>query len=468
MSPESEDDANALASEPPLSETEVEAPRKGKGKAKDTEKESVSVSAARAKPGPVSRTKAVANGKASTSASAKSKSKKRAEPSESENSAEEEEEDQEEEAVIVSNPRGKSAKSTAAGKKGSNGTAVKNTSTPRTPMRVMSVLMPSLNLSTSRVKADQAEGKKTKAKARAQSEEEEEAQPPVSTRGRGRPATKNASGKSATKVSAVPASKAKSKSKRATSPSSSDGEAEEKAESTEDEDEVVSPRTRAVARTESIRAAAGHVFVASGSTAKVGTPTAGKAVGKSSKPAPMDVDPPSAGPSSSVPRRSAAAKASQRLHDTIMPDVLSFEEQMRKATKAKRSSGRAGIDLFVAKGTEDDDGYTLSTAGSRKRGSTSDDEEEEVERKKKRRVSDVNSAGQVKKEAKGKGAVKDKASMDVDQDSLSGVKIMTTQVTLGDDTIKVCLLFSLSLERSSVLNEALHLSCSLLRSLVPL
>ena len=335
-------------------------------------------------------------------------------------------------------------------------------------MRVMSVLMPSLNLSTSRVKVDQADGKKAKAKAREPSEEEEEAQPPVSTRGRARPATKKASDKSASKISAPPASKAKSKSKRATSPSSSDGEAEEKTESTEDEDEVVSPRTRAVARTESIRAAAGHVFVASGSTAKVSTPTAGKAVGKSSKPAPMDVDPPSAGPSSSVPRRSAAAKASQRLHDTIMPDVMSFEEQMRKATKAKRSSGRAGIDLFVVKGAEDDDGYTLSTAGSRKRGSTSDDEEEEVERKKKRRVSDVNNAVQVKKEAKGKGAAKDKASMDVDQDPLSGVKIMTTQVALGDDTIKVCLLFYLLLDRSPILNETLHLSCSLLKSLVPL
>ena len=88
-----------------------------------------------------------------------------------------------------------------------------------------------------------------------------------------------------------------------------------------------------------------------------------------------------------VPRRNAAAKATQRLHDTIMPDLLQFEVQMRKS----RKSGGGVVDFVV-------DGDEGRNGSKKRRESTVEsvqgdkdkegEEEDDVEpKKKKRRVS---------------------------------------------------------------------------------
>ena len=104
----------------------------------------------------------------------------------------------------------------------------------------------------------------------------------------------------------------------------------------------------------------------------------------------MDVDIPSrrlsigesdAG-STVLPRRNAAAKATQRLHETIMPDLVHFEVQMRKS----RKSGGGVVDFVV-------EGDSGRNSAKKRRESTVEsvgDEEDEdaVEpKKKKRRVS---------------------------------------------------------------------------------
>lgn len=380
------------------------------GKAKEDASE-----AAKAKPGPSSKTER-ANVKSST-VTAKAKSTKKAESPETESASEEEEED-----TTRTKPRGQTSSSKPQ-------LAV----TPKaTPKRVMSVLMPSLKLSPTKVKPKKGD-RRGKGPISSAEEDDEDI---VVSKGRGKPAAVvRELEKKALKSNAKPSSKPKPKSKRPPSPIESE-------ENTEDEEEVsilVSPRTRAVARTDSIRAAAGQVVTAGPSNATQGRAiSAAKPTNKvAKKPVPMDVDEPVAGPSS-LPRRSAATKATQKLRDTIMPDLVSFEQQMRKASKARRSSGRGGMESFVVEGAEEDDGYTLSAGGARKRNGTQDGEEEDTGRKKKRRISDTGDAIEVKHESKRPGAGKEKSTpMDVDEDVSPTVRIMTTQVMLGDDIIKV-------------------------------
>ncbi|TFK35317.1 hypothetical protein BDQ12DRAFT_714751 [Crucibulum laeve] len=157
------------------------------------------------------------------------------------------------------------------------------------------------------------------------------------------------------------------------------------------EDENMDPETPSrLGRTESIRVAAGQrpktsavrpsaTPIASASTSKLKLPAKAKVAA-----VPRDVD--ESSPVSSLsappPRRGAAARASQKLRDEIMPDVMNFEQQMRKS----RKSG-GGVSGFGPSGH----GASLS-AGRRKR--TPEDEQDEERETKKRKMT--------KKKGKGK------------------------------------------------------------------
>ncbi|KAF9480753.1 hypothetical protein BDN70DRAFT_856332 [Pholiota conissans] len=434
-----------------------------KAKEKQKQKPTATASVGRPKPGPASKTKGYMSTPAGK-ATATSKSKAKAKHAESET---EEDRDSVEE-VIASKPKGKQTPAAASSKGKSTAPAVS------TPKRVMSVLLPSLTLSAVKPSVDVL--KKGKKKVEVDRSDEEDVVV-TSTRGRGRPTAltakpkltaKHPPSKSATTAKAAPKSKAISK--RAASPEEEEesGTDDKTRESEQEEEEVsvlVSPRTRAVARTESLRVVADLTAVASPSAAARtrGTSSAkpaGKSkVNNSKSTTAMDVDQPVA-ESSSHPKRNAATKATQRLRDTLMPDLISFEAQMRKA---RRTSGRGGLDAFVVEGV-DDDGYG-NKSGSRKRGSTQDDDDEdEGSKKKKRRVSGVaDEEGEVvvvvKKDVKGKGKGKEKEKedpMDVDEEVPStGIMVMTTQVTLGDDTIKA--LAKLGVKMTTRPGECTHL-----------
>lgn len=114
--------------------------------------------------------------------------------------------------------------------------------------------------------------------------------------------------------------------------------------------------------------------------------------------------------SASLPRRNAAARASQRLHETIMPDLVNFESQMKKSKgKGRRSGGGNNLNAFALEFEKDRE----RDVGKRKKVEREEEEEEESDeekkRKKKRRVSDEN-------EEKVKAKGKHKASEDDDVD----------------------------------------------------
>ena len=243
-----------------------------------------------------------------------------------------------------------------------------------TPKRTMSVLMPSLNLSGNKKKGVKKvekgrKGKKTKLSVSSTEEEDDED------------------------------------------------------ENEEEPDVRVSPSSRAITRTDSIRVMSNHKVQVS--TKYPGTPTSSKknanAVASSSKSnksklktTPMDVDSPmSSLPSSPVTKtttispktklhsptrkRSAATKATQKLHDSIMPDLVHFESQMRRANTKGRKSG--GMSAFKIEGDDE---------GGRRRERSQVDNEGGAERAKKRqRVNDDddddNVAVSVTVSAKGKG-----------------------------------------------------------------
>ncbi|KAF8888696.1 hypothetical protein CPB84DRAFT_1749431 [Gymnopilus junonius] len=405
----------------------------------------------------------ISTSKPKTATSAKGKGKRPATPTDTEP------EDQEDEP-----PRKTKATATA--------TATPSKATPNTLKRVTSVLLPSLELSPEKVKtktqAKEKEKQAAKGKGKAQAkkvvseaedEEEEEPQPPKPAKSR--PSKK---AKDASTSAPLPKAKSRSKAKVATTAPRHPSSVESEDENEEEEEEVtaiISPRAaRTVARTESIRAVAGQVpanaatpskstkakkgvangaatsTIASTSRAAVASVTATVSVKPKPKPkpkamsrrdqeTPMDVD-----QSASVsiaddvsisvapPRRSAAAKATQKLHDTIMPDLLQYEAQRKKAGKSSSSYA------FAMDGDSVD-------AEKRKKRSSQEVEEVEIEKpKKKRRVSGGNSNDEVQvisKPSTTKGKGKQKT---VEDDAMEiarrGHAIMTTQVSLRDDVVK--------------------------------
>ncbi|EAU89078.2 hypothetical protein CC1G_11918 [Coprinopsis cinerea okayama7 len=199
---------------------------------------------------------------------------------------------------------------------------------------------------------------------------------------------------------------------------------------------------------------------------------------RSSAPSPSRSAPPSSHPSStstpapeeSLPRkRSAATKATAKLRDELMPDLVNFEQQLRKSNKAKgKGKGRVS-DFFVVegdtpapevresssrkkagegKGKEKEEGRTVDDAkdGKKRRRSEEgagakgkarqeeeeEEEEEEVSRgKKKRRISDQR--GEVVSRGKaGKEKEKDEAPAKLEKP----VYILATQVKFSDNVIK--------------------------------
>ena len=271
--------------------------------------------------------------------------------------------------VSISAPAAKSTKSKARGRgtvesEDDDGDDVRGAAVASTPKRAVSVLMPSFNLSA------------------------------------------NKKGGSSGGVKEVEKSRNRKKAKLSVS--------SEEDDENHDEEELVSPRTRAITRTESIRVMSNHHVstkypsgAVSGSVKKNTSAVASSSKSKlKSKPAQMDIDgspsPPfratktlrksdtkSSPTTKALLKRSAATKATQRLHDTIMPDVVQFESQMKRSRKS------GGMSAFKVE-------------GERKRGQTGDENEDGEERvKKRRRVDDDDDdddvAGSISVNAKGKG-----------------------------------------------------------------
>ncbi|KDQ49612.1 hypothetical protein JAAARDRAFT_165491 [Jaapia argillacea MUCL 33604] len=169
-------------------------------------------------------------------------------------------------------------------------------------------------------------------------------------------------------------------------------------------------------------------------------------------------------------RRSAASKATQRLHNVIMPDVLNFEKEMKRGSvrsvwedsKGKAKETSADVDSGgqkeskkvtgkkrLSSGDREDDGSEVDEGHDRKRrrvtggGSkpstttksrakpipSPESDEEESERR-----PPAPSAPSGGKAKKGSAAV-DKTGQFSSRDPKT-VKILTTQVSLDDDTVK--------------------------------
>ncbi|RPD54429.1 hypothetical protein L226DRAFT_493972 [Lentinus tigrinus ALCF2SS1-7] len=153
-------------------------------------------------------------------------------------------------------------------------------------------------------------------------------------------------------------------------------------------------------------------------------------------------------------KRSAATKATQKLHDVIMPDVVSFQKEMKKGAV------RATYEESVSKSK------TPAGAKGRKRpsigsvgpeGEEEEEEEEEMPDRKKRKTNEVEAAEKGKGKGRKKGAGARKSTADSEDESqeagpskksghaaatdgtlsqAKNVRVMTTQLTLPEDVIK--------------------------------
>lgn len=112
------------------------------------------------------------------------------------------------------------------------------------------------------------------------------------------------------------------------------------------------------------------------------------------------------GPDMPPRRRNAAANALHRLHDTLMPDLVNFEAQMKKAKGRSRQSA-GSLTAFALDFEEErrDVGKRKNAAQIEEGGDASD---EEVQPRKKRRMSDENeNIVKVKGKLKGKQKAKE-------------------------------------------------------------
>lgn len=191
------------------------------------------------------------------------------------------------------------------------------------------------------------------------------------------------------------------------------------------------------------------------------------------KPAPAEVPEagPSRAPSDTSPtktgrtpsRRSAATKATQKLHDVIMPDLVSFQKEMKNGTV--RSAHE--IEQSAAKGkgraSEPGAGAELKTKGKKRPslGSGDEEAEEEMPEKKKRKAADADApATKGKKKGPGprKSAAAETSVEPQSQESATGgrrkslaavtdneparaeakgVRVMTTQLSFPDEVMRV-------------------------------
>lgn len=173
----------------------------------------------------------------------------------------------------------------------------------------------------------------------------------------------------------------------------------------------------------------------------------------------MVVDTPVISTSRGGPRRSAANKATTRLREEIMPDVVSFEMEQKQA-KRRRSAG--GESVASVRGEEEEE--TEERRGKRRKVAAEEEEEEEEEEAEVEDVVLVPSAKAKPKPTNGKGKAKTTTTVGSDEDmdnpptktkpseaqerkgargrgkELAAIRLMTTTVALSDDVIKVGLL----------------------------
>ncbi|KAI6157358.1 hypothetical protein BKA82DRAFT_1000669 [Pisolithus tinctorius] len=139
------------------------------------------------------------------------------------------------------------------------------------------------------------------------------------------------------------------------------------------------------------------------------------------------------------PRRSAANKATVKLRDAVMPDVIDYEKE-RKNQKRRRSAG--GRSLFslgeddvaesrlVKKRKVEGEGAKADTKGKGKKVKPQEEDEEQ----------EVELAVAIPKEkpklTKGKGGLQKTASSDMNTPETRTIRLMITGVTLSDEVIK--------------------------------
>lgn len=137
----------------------------------------------------------------------------------------------------------------------------------------------------------------------------------------------------------------------------------------------------------------------------------------------------SASPARPLLKRAAATKASQQLHDTIMPDVRSYEAEMKKRRRQSSSS----ISVLPRDKDQVDD--------------EEEEEEEEAEKavvvvgkgKKKAKTQEVREEKPSGAGTKRKATSKDARSPKKAKKRKPGsVKVLTTQVTLSEESKRVC------------------------------
>ncbi|KAI0665873.1 hypothetical protein C8Q78DRAFT_480053 [Trametes maxima] len=194
----------------------------------------------------------------------------------------------------------------------------------------------------------------------------------------------------------------------------------------------------------------------------------------SRKPKPATVEVPEAGPSRSTSppkltgrtpsRRSAATKATQKLHDVIMPDVISFQKEMKSgAVRAVHELEKAAA-KGKARASDADEEEPAKTKGrGKKRLSSGDGDDaeldEEMPEKKRRKAGELEGPPAVAKGRKKATSHKSttEPSEEPESQQSSGtqgkslvaattngaarpkggeVRVMTTQVTLTDDVVR--------------------------------
>ena len=153
-------------------------------------------------------------------------------------------------------------------------------------------------------------------------------------------------------------------------------------------------------------------------------------------------------------KRSAATKATQKLHDVIMPDVISFQKEMKKGAVRV-----AHEDELASKGKTPAKGRKRPSVGSvGPEGEEDEEDEEEMPERKKRKTGDVEAVEKDKGRGKKKGAGARKSAAESEDESqeagpskksgtgaaadgallqAKNVRIMTTQLSLPDDVVKV-------------------------------
>ncbi|KAI0699877.1 hypothetical protein C8T65DRAFT_580765 [Cerioporus squamosus] len=154
-------------------------------------------------------------------------------------------------------------------------------------------------------------------------------------------------------------------------------------------------------------------------------------------------------------KRSAATKATQKLHDVIMPDVISFQEEMKKGAVRATHEDESGRSASKGKTPAQAKGRKRPSVGSVGPEEDEEEEDEEMPERKKRKTSEVETVEKDRSKAKKRGPRKSTADSE-DESHEAGsskktgsaavpdgaltqaknVRIMTTQLTLPDDVLK--------------------------------